>query len=164
MTQTEQETLAIILLYYYYHKTVGCFVIQDSTFTLLNNCGSNYNTIDSQFNCSCGDSVNSLTIPIPDICNDPIESQKPYCKCLNNTGQKLNLCTNKSIGEPGYVYYTYISNTILTFIPDSVEFSIDLSSPPVNYLKYILIIIGILIGIFIITIITKLIIKHTNRI
>ena len=174
-TQLDMEIFAVLSLYAYYQKKVGCFMNKDSPFILLNNCSNWYGSSSNMFYCSCSTQENPNTTS---KCDSLDECKRPYCignnkcnqyqaqignpvQCIPENPQNMYMCSNNKLGENGYTYYTYIDDSFLAIISDSLQISSENSTNTFNFIKYIPLILGIICIIFIFVIIIKIAFKHT---
>jgi hypothetical protein len=102
----------------------GCYIFRDNKFTKLENCNNYYQTPENMLKCKCG-GINystDCTNNTGDDCSTPYCLGKSCKNYINNdqckiNGQNVPQCTNTNIGDPNYVYYTYLDYKPLTFIP-----------------------------------------------
>ena len=173
VTQDELDTFKLLALWCYMNQTAGCFMVRDSSFIIMNGCSDWYgNDTSNMLNCSCGDITTSLSTS---TCDSEAECLKPYCIgnskcsqyntsdiCTSESHQTLYKCTNTKLGDPNYVYYTYIDNSVLSIIGNAVDLSnsITTNSNSINIMKYVPYVIGISLFIFFIIIIVKIFSKN----
>ena len=173
ITQNNLDTFKILALWCYINQTTGCFMVRGSSFIPLTGCNDWYGeSTSNMLKCNCGDFSQGLS---KSACDNPEECLKPYCIgnsmcsqysnsgiCTTDSQQTLYRCTSGAvIGDPNYVYYTYINDSVLSIIGNAVEVSNSLNvNSSFNIMKYIPYIIYIVITIFFIIVIVKIIYKH----
>ena len=134
----------------------GCMMIKGSDVYKLEDCSDWYGeSIENQFNCSCGDTTN-LDVK----CDTPEECVKPYClgKCSGQTSnvcsvpgfESLKKCTNLSLGDPNFIFYNYVYAIPSDIIYDAVTLFPDKkkSSPVIPIIIGIVIVILVLLIIY----------------
>ena len=162
-TTDDVNTFILLSMWCYVNNKTGCFMVRDSSFILLDNCSSFYGTNNNMFFCSCGNISSSLYFP---ICDSVTECLKPYClgnskcstyntgitgRCLPDSKEVLYQCTNTTVGNPNYVYYTYINDSILSIISEALNLSSVLNnSQKFNILPYIIGVVFIIIAVIIV--------------
>ena len=144
----------------------GCYIFRDNKFTKLENCNNYYQTPENMLKCKCG-SINSstdCTNNTGDDCTTPYCLGKSCKNSINNDQCKINnqnipQCTNTNtnIGDPKYVYYTYLDYKPLTFIPIANYINkkfynkyLATKGKKNNFLKYFLIFLSIILIILLI--------------
>ena len=142
----------------------GCYIFRDNKFTKLENCNNYYQTPENMLKCKCS-GINystDCTNNTGDDCSTPYCLGKSCKNSINNdqckiNGQNVPQCTNTNIGDPNYVYYTYLDYKPLTFIPIANFINkkfynkyLATKGKKNNFLKYFLIFLSIILIILLI--------------
>jgi hypothetical protein len=119
--------LAILL---YMNKFSGCYMINGSTITKLEDCSNFYNqSFENQLLCTCGVKIKEQTTLDCDKDCQGSNANLPYCigncnndknKCKTTNNMQIGKCTDTSIDSENFVYYTYRDYSPISLISNSI--------------------------------------------